>query len=130
MRNRRCVGGESAASEVFAGGGAFGGAELLFEPGGGGFVEIEELAALAMLGGFFGEANSRLGRGTPHFCATVRTASEKPTFSIFLTKVKTSPCSWQPKQLKNWRPAWTEKEGVFSLWKGQRPLKFCAARLF
>ncbi len=74
-----------------------------------------------------GEWNSRLGSGMPHFWATERTASGKLTFSIFWTKVKTSPDWPQPKQWKNWRPAWTEKEGVFSEWKGQSPEKFWAS---
>jgi len=34
----------------------------------------------------------------PHLVATARMASGKLMFSIFMTKVKTSPFSWQPKQ--------------------------------
>ena len=49
---------------------AFGGAELLFEPGGGGLVELEELAALAALGGFFGRGEFALGQRDAGFCAT------------------------------------------------------------
>ena len=50
----------------------------------------------------------------PSFCATKRTLSGKVMFSIFWTKVKTSPETPQPKQWKNWRVAWTENEAVFS----------------
>ena len=57
------VGGESAAGEVFARRRAFGGAQLLFEPGSRGFVQLEKLAALAMLGGFFGRSEFALGEG-------------------------------------------------------------------
>ena len=45
-----------------------------------------------------GEVNSRLGSGMPALVATARTASGKLMFSSFMTKVKTSPFSWQPKQ--------------------------------
>ena len=69
-----------------------------------------------------GEANCALGASMPSFWAMRRTASGKVMFSIFWTNEKTSPLVPQPKQWKNWRPAWTLKEGVFSLWKGQRPL--------
>jgi len=68
-------GGEAAAGEVFAGEGAFRRAELLFKPGGGGFVEVEEFGALAVFGGFFrggevafGERNAAfLGDGADGF---------------------------------------------------------------
>jgi hypothetical protein len=45
-----------------------------------------------------GELNSCFGSGIPVFCATARTASGKLRPSIFMTKVYTSPVSWQPKQ--------------------------------
>jgi len=45
-----------------------------------------------------GELNSRLGSGMPHFCATIRTASGNPAFSILPTKLKTSPDCPHPKQ--------------------------------
>ena len=54
----------------------------------------------------------------PSFWATTRTASGKVMPSIFCMKVKTSPLAPQPKQWKNWRLAWTEKDGVFSLVEG------------
>ena len=45
-----------------------------------------------------GELNSRLSSAIPAFCATARTASGKLSPSIRITKVNTSPFSWQPKQ--------------------------------
>jgi hypothetical protein len=39
-----------------------------------------------------------------------------------MTKLKTSPPSPQPKQCQLSRPGVTMKLGVFSPWKGQRPL--------
>ena len=38
-----------------------------------------------------------------------------------IIKVKASPPASQPKQKKDWLSGNTVKEGVFSLWKGQRP---------
>ncbi len=52
---------EAAAGEVSAGGCSFAGAELLLKPLGGGFVELDEFGALAMLGGFFGGVEFALG---------------------------------------------------------------------
>ena len=40
-----------------------------------------------------------------------------------------SPCSPQPKQCHVSRSGETMKEGVFSAWKGQRPLETVPARL-
>ena len=45
-----------------------------------------------------GVLNSRFGSAIPAFAATARTASGKLSPSIFITKLKTSPFSWQPKQ--------------------------------
>ena len=89
---------QSPAGKVFARHGAFGPTQLFFKEGGCRLMQVEKLAALAAFGGLFGEENSRLGKGMPHFCATMRTASGKPTFSILPTKLKTSPEAWQPKQ--------------------------------
>jgi len=61
------VGGEAAAGKIFARRGAFRGAELFFEPGGRGFVKIEEFAALTMLGGFFGRGEVAFGEGDSAF---------------------------------------------------------------
>ena len=44
--------GESATGEVFAGQRAFGRAELLLEPGCRDLVQLDQLGALAALGGF------------------------------------------------------------------------------
>ena len=60
-------GGDAAAGQVFAGQGAFGGAELGIEPDGGGFVEIEEFAAEAGFGGFFGRVELALGEWNAAF---------------------------------------------------------------
>src|SRR5208337_3437934 len=65
----------------------------------------------------------------PSFSATIRTASGKVMFSIFCTKVKTSPPALQPKQWKNWCTAFTENDAVFSWWKGHSPDQFCAPLL-
>ncbi len=59
--------GEAAAGEVFAGDGAFGAAELLFKPGGCGFVEFEELGTQAGSGGFFRRGELALGQGDAAF---------------------------------------------------------------
>ncbi len=45
-----------------------------------------------------GDEYSFFGSGIPHFCATIRTASGKLTFSIFTTKLNTSPDTPHPKQ--------------------------------
>jgi hypothetical protein len=91
-------GGEAAAGQVFAGHGAFGAAQLLFKPGGGGFVQFQELGALARSGGLFRRGELALGQRNAALLATMRTASGKVTFSILATKLKTSPEAWQPKQ--------------------------------
>ncbi len=63
MRNLcYAFGREAAAGQVFAGDGAFGAAQLLFKPGGGGLVQFEQLAALAGFGGFFGRGELALGQ--------------------------------------------------------------------
>src|SRR5215475_11388784 len=41
--------------------------------------------------------------------------------SVFMTKPTASPCAPQPKQWKKPFLSLTVKDGVFSLWKGQRP---------
>ena len=70
-------GGQPAAGQVFAGQGAFGRAQLLFKPGGGGFVQFKSLARRRASAASSGEENSRLGSGMPHLLATIRTASGK-----------------------------------------------------
>src|SRR5690349_86380 len=52
------------------------------------------------------------------------TASEKERWSIFITNVRVSPPSWQPKQWKSPLLGLTWKDGDFSSWKGQSPLRF------
>jgi hypothetical protein len=91
-------GGDAAAGEVFAGEGAFGGAELLFEPERGGFVEVEELAAQAGFGGFFGGVELALGERDAAFLGDGADGLGEAEFSILLTKLKTSPDWPQPKQ--------------------------------
>ncbi|CAM5246713.1 hypothetical protein STANM309S_05254 [Streptomyces tanashiensis] len=60
----------------------------------------------------------------PAFAARRSTVSEKERWSIFITKAMVSPPSWQPKQWKSPLLGLTWKEGDFSSWKGQRPLRF------
>ena len=61
-----------------------------------------------------GEEKLILGMGIFSFSAIRRTASGKVMFSIFCTKVKTSPDAPQPKQWKNCREACTDMDGDFS----------------
>ena len=61
----------------------------------------------------------------PYFSPRFRTTVGNDEPSIFIKNVKTFPPSPQPKQWNIWREGLTMKEGVFSEWKGQRPLKFC-----
>ena len=56
-------GRESAASQVFAGYGAFRAAQLLFEKGGCGLVQFQQFGSLARFGGFFGRGELALGQG-------------------------------------------------------------------
>src|SRR5438128_4408972 len=65
----------------------------------------------------------------PYFSPRFRTTVGKLAPSTFIKNVKTLPPSPQPKQWNIWREGLTMKEGVFSEWKGQRPLKFCPALL-
>lgn len=62
---------------------------------------------------------------TPALLAKIFKLSENSIFSTFIKNLKTSPPSWQPpKQCQICRSGETTKLGVFSLWNGQRPLKF------
>src|SRR6476469_4679466 len=70
-------------------------------------------------------ASSRVVRSsssTPAFAASTLSASGKLRPSRFITKLKTSPPSPQPKHFHESRAGVTVNEGVFSPWKGQRPL--------
>jgi hypothetical protein len=58
----------------------------------------------------------------PERSASMRTASGKVRPSIFMMKSMLPPLSLQPKQWKKPRSGLTWKLGVFSLWKGQRPV--------
>ena len=64
----------------------------------------------------------------PARAASHSTASGKPRCSTSRTKVMTSPRAWQPKQYHTPSLALTENDGVFSLWKGQRPFQRCPSR--
>src|SRR5690606_2582768 len=55
--------------------------------------------------------------------ARCSTASTKLRCSIFWMKEMTSPPSPQPKQYQRLRAGVTLNEGVFSSWKGHRPLR-------
>src|SRR3954471_2630703 len=59
----------------------------------------------------------------PAWPARRSTASEKERWSTFITNVMVSPPSWQPKQWKRPLLGLTWKDGDFSSWKGQRPLR-------
>src|SRR2546428_8069363 len=65
----------------------------------------------------------------PYCSPRFRTAVGKLAPATCSKNVKTLPPSPQPKQWNIWREGLTMKEGVFSEWKGQRPLKFCPALL-
>ena len=56
-------------------------------------------------------------------------ASAKSRFSIFCTNVIADPPAWHPKQKNIFLEGDTVKDGVFSLWKGQRPSKLEPPRL-
>ena len=60
-------------------------------------------------------------RVTPAFSARIFKAPLKSTPSTFSINEKASPPSPQPKQCQLPRSGETWKEGVFSLWNGQRP---------
>ena len=66
---------------------------------------------------------------TPAFSARRLRASRKSSPSRFMTKVKMSPCSPQPKQCHDSRSGLTVNEGVFSTWNGHRPFQVVPARL-
>src|ERR1035437_7395188 len=59
----------------------------------------------------------------PAFAATRLSASGKVRFSCFITKLKISPPSPQPKQCQLSRAGVTTKLGVFSPWNGHSPLR-------
>src|SRR4051812_19412146 len=59
----------------------------------------------------------------PALAASRSTASENDRWSIFRMKAIVSPPSWQPKQWKSPLLGLTWKDGDFSSWKGQRPLR-------
>src|SRR6476646_3874355 len=70
-------------------------------------------------------ASSRFVRSsisTPARAASVRRASGNVALSRCMTKLKMSPPSPQPKQCQLSRAGVTTNEGVFSPWKGHRPL--------
>jgi hypothetical protein len=92
------LGGDAAAGEVLAGAGGFGGFELGLEVLGGGLVDVDELAAQAGFAGFFGRVELALGEGDAALGGDGADGFGEAEASIFMTKVKTSPCSWQPKQ--------------------------------
>src|SRR3989454_933740 len=79
--------------------------------------------ARCLAAGEAGCSSTRMPYFSPRFRTTV--GNDEP--SIFIKNVKTLPPSPQPKQWNIWREGLTMKEGVFSEWKGQRPLKFCPA---
>src|SRR6266699_3609780 len=70
-----------------------------------------------------------LGSSTPERSARMRTASGKARRSWRMRKLKASPPTPQPKQWKIPRLGLTVKEGVFSVWKGQRPFQ-CSPAFF
>lgn len=59
----------------------------------------------------------------PALAASRSTVSEKERWSIFITNAMVSPPSWQPKQWKSPLLGLTWKEGDFSSWNGQSPLR-------
>src|SRR6478752_1580157 len=59
---------------------------------------------------------------TPAFAARTLRASGNDRPSRFMTKLKMSPPSPQPKHFHDSRPGVTVNEGVFSPWNGHRPL--------
>src|SRR5262245_9739409 len=70
------------------------------------------------------------GTSRPASRASRSTASGKGKPSLRMTKPTTSPWAPQPKQWKKFLSSLTVNEGVFSLWKGQRPVcsrpRFCS----
>ena len=92
------LGGDAAGGEVLAGACGFGGFELGFEVPGGGLVEVEQLAAQASFAGLFGRGELALGQRDAGLLRDGADGLGKVRPSIFMTKVKTSPFSWQPKQ--------------------------------
>src|SRR4029079_9963033 len=70
-------------------------------------------------------ASSRVVRSsisTPALAARTLSASGNERPSRFMTKLKMSPPSPQPKHFHDSRAGVTVKDGVFSPWKGHRPL--------
>jgi len=61
---------------------------------------------------------------TLYFLASILAASGKEIPWYFIIKDKAFPPALHPKQWKICLSAFTEKEGVFSEWNGQRPKKF------
>ena len=75
-------------------------------------------------------ASSRVVRSdisTPARPASERMAVAKSTPSRSMTKLKMSPPRPQPKHFHVSRDGVTVKDGVFSPWNGQRPLKVVPA---
>ena len=70
-----------------------------------------------------GPRRSRRGIVTPKRAASASTASGNSSRSIWRTKWMTSPPAPQPKQWYSPLSRSTVKEGVRSLWKGQRPFQ-------
>ena len=62
------------------------------------------------------------GIAMPHSLAICSTASTNESPSSCITNPKMSPCASHPKQWKNPFSSLIVKEGVFSLWKGHKPL--------
>ncbi len=70
-------------------------------------------------------ASSRVVRSsisTPALAARTLSASGNDRESRFITKLKMSPPSPQPKHFQESRAGVTVKDGVFSPWNGQSPL--------
>ncbi len=68
-------------------------------------------------------SSPRTRAGTPVRSASHSTASAKSSPSVSRTKAIRSPPVPQPKQWKSFRSGFTEKLGVRSSWKGQRPVQ-------
>src|SRR6478735_5580547 len=64
----------------------------------------------------------RSSSSTPAFAARTLSASGNVRLSRFMTKLKMSPPSPHPKHFQESRAGVTVNDGVFSPWKGQRPL--------
>ena len=131
MRNSAMISGvrprEARYSRACA---ASGLAQLLLKEDAGALVNVDQSAALFRLRAPPPARSSCIfGIGMLSFSAIRRTASGKVMFSIFCTKLKTSPEAPQPKQWKNWpRGVHRERRRLF-LMKRAQPLKVLRAAL-